>query len=101
MAFHTSQQRDVVKPHIKFGSMDSAYKSETKFLGIHISDYMKWDAHVRSLSSKLSKCCYIIKSRKDVTSPDVVRSIYFAYFHAHMRYGLVFWGDDSKSKIIF
>jgi hypothetical protein len=81
--------------------MDIACKSETKFLGIHVSEYMKWDAHVMSLSSKLSKLGYMIKSLKDVTSPHVKRSIYFAYIHAYLRYGLVFWGGDSKSKIVF
>jgi hypothetical protein len=35
--------------------MDIAYKSGTKFLGIHISEYMKGDARVRSLSPRFSK----------------------------------------------
>jgi hypothetical protein len=43
----------------------------------------------------------MIKSLKDVTSPHAKRDVYFAYFHAYLRYGLVFWGDDSKSAIIF
>jgi hypothetical protein len=41
----------------------------------------------------------MIKSLKDVTSPHVTRSIYFAYFHAHLRYGLFFWDGNSKSAI--
>jgi hypothetical protein len=36
LPFHTSQQRDVVKPEIKYGSMYIAYKSETKFVGVYI-----------------------------------------------------------------
>jgi hypothetical protein len=101
MPFHNREERDLVKPQIKFGNMDIAYKSETEFLGIHFSEYMKWDVHVMSLSSKLSKFCYMIKSLKDITNPHVTMSIYFAYFHACLRYGLVFWGGDSKSEIIF
>jgi hypothetical protein len=34
-------------------------------------------------------------------SPYVVRSIYFEHFHPHLRYGLTFWGGDSKRKSIF
>jgi hypothetical protein len=68
---------------------------------MYISEYMKWDGHVRSLSSKLSKFCYVVKFLTDVTSPCVTRNIYFAYFHAHMRYGLVFWGGDSRGKKVF
>jgi hypothetical protein len=42
----------------------------------------------------------MIKSLKDVTIPHVT-SIYFAYFHNYLRYGLVSWGGDSKCENIF
>jgi hypothetical protein len=54
VSFHTRQETDSVKPKVKFGNINISCKSETKFLSIHISECMKWDAHVRSLSSKLS-----------------------------------------------
>jgi hypothetical protein len=62
---------------------------------------MKWEVHVKSVSSKFSNLCYMIKSLKDITSPDVIRSTYFAYIRAHLRYGLIFWGGDTKIKIVF
>jgi hypothetical protein len=34
-------------------------------------------------------------------SPLVIRCIYFAHVYAHLKYGLIFWGGDSKSKTIF
>jgi hypothetical protein len=44
----------------------------------------------------------MIKSLKDATSsPLVIRSTYFAYFHTHLKYGLIFWGGDAKSETIF
>jgi hypothetical protein len=86
---------------IKFGKIEIAYKSETTFLGMHVGKHMDWNAHIKSLSSKLNKACYMIKSLKDAMSPLVIRSIYFAYFHTHLKYGLIFWGGDSKSKTIF
>jgi hypothetical protein len=62
---------------------------------------MDWNAHIKSLSSKLNEACYMIKPLKDATSPLVIRSIYFAYFHTYLKYGLIFWGGDSKSKTFF
>lgn len=70
-------------------------------MGVRISEYMKWDERVRSLSSSFSKFFCMIKSLKDVTSPYLIKSIYLAYLHAHLRYGVVFWGSVSKSKITF
>jgi hypothetical protein len=101
ISFYTRQERAPLKPQIKFDSLDIAYKSETKFLGIHISENMKWDALAKSLSSNLSKICYMIRALKDVTSPQIIRSIYFAYFHTHLRYGVIFWGGGTESESIF
>ena len=40
--------------------MDTAYKSELKFLGILITENFKWTAHVCSLSLKVRKVSYHI-----------------------------------------
>jgi hypothetical protein len=101
ISFHARHKKAPLKPQIKFDSLDIAYKSETKFLGIHISESKKWDAHTKSLSSKLSKICYMIRSLKGVTSSHIIRNIYFAYFHAHLRYGVIFWGGGTESENIF
>jgi hypothetical protein len=66
-----------MKPQIKFGKIEIAYRSETKFLGIHVSEHM------------------------DVISPLVIRSVYFVHCHAHLKYGLVFWSGNPKDKTIF
>jgi hypothetical protein len=36
ISFHNRQERDVMQLQIKFGEIEIAYKSETKFLGIHV-----------------------------------------------------------------
>jgi hypothetical protein len=79
MSFYAREGRDLVKPQTKFGNEDIAYKSETSSLGIHIGEYMKWNVHTRSLSSKLSKFCYMIKFLKDVTSPSYKKYLFFIF----------------------
>jgi hypothetical protein len=32
---------------------------------------------------------------------DTLKSVYFAYFHSIMKYGIIFWGSSSNSKRIF
>jgi hypothetical protein len=101
MVFHSRQKRDLMEPQIKLGKIEIAYRSETKFLGMHVGKHMDRNAHIVFLNSKLNKVCYMIKSLRDATSPLVIRSIYFAYVHTHLKYGWIFWGGDSKSKTIF
>jgi hypothetical protein len=41
----------------------------------------------------LGSMCHIINT-------DAVKSVYFAYFHSTMKYGIIFWGNSSNSKMI-
>jgi hypothetical protein len=42
MLFHSRQERDLMEPQIKFGKIEIAYKSETKFLGMHVGKHMEY-----------------------------------------------------------
>jgi hypothetical protein len=57
--------------------------------------------HIRYLSSKLNTSLYMISSLKNVTSAHVLRTMYFAYFHVYLRYGLTLWGGELESINIF
>jgi len=101
MSFHTVQNKKPVLPHVIFEGRDIEYNNETKFLGIHINENMKWNSHIKYLSSKLNTSYYMISSLKNVMIPYVLRTIYFACFHAHLRYGVTLWGGDRESIRIF
>ena len=101
MSFHTMQNKKPVLPHVTFEGRDIPYNTETKFLGIYINENIKWSSHIKYLSSKLNTSYYMISSLKNVMSPYVLRTIYFVYFHAHLRYGLTLWGGDPESIRIF
>jgi hypothetical protein len=78
--------------------MDIKYKNETKFLGLYLTEDVKWDVHIKHVCSILkNKNYYAIQSLKTVTSINTLRSIYFANFHSHLRYGILFWGGDPQS----
>jgi hypothetical protein len=42
-----------------------------------------------------------VQMKDDHVQGKEEQNIYFAYFHTHLKYGLIFWGGDSKSKTIF
>jgi hypothetical protein len=101
LSFHVMQNKNPPLPHIIFEGRDVAYNTESKFLGVYINENMKWNSHIKYLSSKLNSSCYIINSLKTVTSKFILRTVYFAYFHVHLRYGLTLWGGDLASLRIF
>jgi hypothetical protein len=53
------------------------------------------------VSNILHKNYYVIQSLKTVTSINTLRRMYFANFHSHMRYSILFWGGDSQSTKVF
>jgi len=75
MSFHTPQNKKPVVPQITFAGRDIPYNTETKFWGIYINENMKWNNHVKHLSSKLNTSYYMISSSKNVTSPHVLRTL--------------------------
>ena len=52
-------------------------------------------------SDILNRSYYVIQSLKTITSISILRSVYFANFHSHLRYGIHFWGGDPQSIKIF
>jgi len=72
-----------------FNDTEIAFKPKVMFLGIYITENLKWNVHVLSLCSSLSKVPYIIKSVKAVLSPYMLRSFCFAYFQSQFRYGRI------------
>ena len=68
------------------------YTAETKFLGIHVTETLKWKSHVQSLASKLSKVSFMIKSFKEILSPNMILDIYFTKFQSLLWFGILFWG---------
>jgi hypothetical protein len=72
----------------------------TKFLGLQIDNHLNWKNHTALMIPKLSRACYAIRSMSHISSIDTLKSIYFAYFHSIMKYGIIFWGYSPTSKMI-
>jgi len=101
ISFHAWQNKSNLKPKIVSQDRDIKNKNETKFLGLHLTEDVKWDVHIKHVCNTLNKNYYVIHSLKIVTSINTLRSIYFANFHSHLRYGILFWGGDSHSTKVF
>jgi hypothetical protein len=72
-----------------------------KFLGIIIDTNLSWKQHIDKIIPKLNKACFAIRTVKPFMSLEVMRLIYFSYFHSVLSYGIIFWGDSVHSKYIF
>ena len=90
MSFHNRQTSFLVKPQVTFNKVNLDYTNE-------ISRYpyngdVRWNSHVQSLVSKLSKVSFMIKSLKEILSPNMIHNIYFTKFQSLLQVGILFWG---------
>ena len=92
MLFHNRQTHVLVKPLVVFNNMNVDYTDEIKFIGIKITDTLKWHSHIQLLAGKLYKVAFMIKSLKEVVSPNLIRNIYFTKFHPPLWFGILFLG---------
>jgi len=75
--------------------------SDLNGTGKGLNENVKWITNIRHLSSKLNTSLYMIKELTSIMSAHVLRTMYFACFHVHLRYGVILWGGDIESKKIF
>jgi hypothetical protein len=48
ISFYNRQSKFPIKPQVNFNKLNLEYKDEIKFLGIHITEILKWNSHVQS-----------------------------------------------------
>jgi len=48
-----------------------------------------------------SGACHAVRSMVHVSNISTLKSIYYAYFHSIIKYGIIFWGNSSNSGKIF
>jgi hypothetical protein len=55
-----------------------------KFLGLEIDNHLNWKNHINQLVPKLSGACYVVRSVLHISNTDILKTIYFTYFHSLM-----------------
>jgi hypothetical protein len=101
LGFHHKLNKHTVFPAVMMNDRHITYETKTIFLGVWLDHNLSWDFHVENLIIKLSKLCFALKTTKAYVSKTVLRTMYFAYFHSLLRYGILFWGNFRNLKKVF
>jgi hypothetical protein len=79
----------------------------TKFLGFTLDNSLSWKTHIDTIAPKLSSACFALRVVKPLLSWDLLKMVYFLYFHSIMTYGIIFWGppvvvssSDFKKELL-
>jgi hypothetical protein len=53
------------------------------------------------MNPKLMGVCCAVRFMVRNSNSNILKSIYYAYFHSIVKYGIIFWGNSSNSGKIF
>ena len=67
------------------------------FLGLNISDDLKWHTHIRNVSRKISRSIGIINVLKHTFTTHIFNTLYSSFVLPHLNYCLLSWGCYSKT----
>ena len=79
-------------PCIYYGNSPLVREHECKFLGIRLDDKLRFDKHIKQVSSKASKLIGIIYRIRDFVPSSVLKTLYYSLFYPYVCYGSMVWG---------
>ena len=95
MLFH-SNRRAVNYLNILINNINMENVAEFNFLGIQLSQSLKWKTHQNHVSLKLTKTIGILNRLKHELSLSILKTIYNTLFLPHLNYGILLWVQKLK-----
>ena len=87
--------------HIGYKEKNIGERVNTKFLGLQSDNHIYWKDHIEQMIPKLSGAYFAVKSMVHISNINHLKSIYYAYYHSIIKYGIIVWGKSSNSGKIF
>jgi hypothetical protein len=84
LGFHHKLNKHILCPNVVLNDRQIIHASKTKFLRVWLDQNLSWDFHVENVIIKLSKM--FCTQNSQIT----IKTMYFAYFHSLLKYGILF-----------
>ena len=71
---------------------------QIKYLGVHISNDLKWNSHINSISSKANQTIGFLKRNLKINSPTIKEKAYKSIVRPKLEYCNTVWDPKSIKK---
>ena len=78
---------------------DLERKDHVKYLGVIIDEHLSWKHHINYIALKISRNIGIISRLRHFVPLKTLLSIYNSVISPYISYGLIAWGQASKSHL--
>lgn len=72
-----------------------------KLLGLMLDCKLTWADHTKYVVNKLSRVCFLLRKLKDNISHNMLLNSYNSFFHSHLLYGCLLWGNSPGAQQVF
>ena len=69
------------------------------FLGLRVSDTLKWQDHTNKIANKISKSIGVMSRLKHVLKPSTLVTIYNSLVLPHLYFSILCWGFESERLV--
>jgi hypothetical protein len=70
-----------------------------KFLGVFFDPTFSFKNHISTISSKISKSLFVLRSAKNILSQKALKSLYYYLIHSNLIYCIQIWSCASQSSV--
>lgn len=82
-------------------NIEKEHSKAVKLLGITLDYKLVWDEHTNNLISRLSRVCFLLRKLKSCVSDNLMKIAYFSFFHSHLLYVNMLWGNSVGADRVF
>ncbi len=93
-SFILFRTKNMPEVQISLNVGDTAIHQETvtKFLGVHIDQFLSWDTHAKYVANRTAKNLYMLRNIQNLVPSWTLRNLYYSYVQSAFTYGLSAWG---------
>jgi hypothetical protein len=95
MVFPKVKKQDEFKIIVNDVVLDNV--NDCKYLGITLDNDLKWTTHIEAVHKKIIKFIGIFYKIRNKLPSEVLKSIYFAFVHPHLLYGVELYANTFAS----
>jgi hypothetical protein len=70
-----------------------------KYLGVMVDNELNWKNHLSHILSKLNNTIRLFYFLRKMCPINVMRTLYFAFIHSRLEYGIICWGGYLQNKL--
>ena len=92
-----TQLQKVNYPTLSINGINIERVADFNFLGIQLSEDLKWNKHQNNISLKLTKTVCVLNLLKYEYPLAILKTLYNTLFLSHLNYGILLWGSETES----